>query len=150
MNGLVTGTSRKQLAVHAIAEREGRRQASIWLEVGVAFANQDGNINLILDAFPVGTNRLQVREQRFPEESRMAALAPPRWRRAEEVTRVNGVSPGRYGKVKDHRRRPRSRRGAGTEGGWTHTSAGREVTTGARSRGAVRFRGLRAAPAHAP
>ncbi len=30
--------------------------------MGVAFTNRDGSINLFLDALPLGTNRLQVRE----------------------------------------------------------------------------------------
>jgi hypothetical protein len=40
--------------------------------VGAAFTNRDGSITLYLDALPIGTNRLQVREQRAWEEGRPA------------------------------------------------------------------------------
>jgi len=33
-----------------------------WVKLGVAWPNRDGSINLSLDAFPIGSNRLQVRE----------------------------------------------------------------------------------------
>ena len=56
----------KRLAVLAILERPDRnddaRKHTYWLKVGVGWPNRDGSINLYLDAFPVGTNRLQIRE----------------------------------------------------------------------------------------
>ncbi len=57
-----TGGGRR-LAVYAIPEkREGEK--SFWTKIGVAFTNRDGSINLLLDALPLGTNRLQIREMR--------------------------------------------------------------------------------------
>ncbi len=65
-----TGTSAKRpLAVYAIIERKDR---SHWLKIGAAFANRDGSINLYLDAVPVGTHRIQVREQRPWDDARPA------------------------------------------------------------------------------
>ncbi len=53
----------RRLAVYAIPEkREGEK--SFWPKIGVAFTNRDGSINLLLDALPLGTNRLQIRELR--------------------------------------------------------------------------------------
>jgi len=54
---------KKPLGVYAVIERkEGMKPW--WMKVGVAFTNRDGSLTLALDAFPTGTNRLQVREQR--------------------------------------------------------------------------------------
>jgi hypothetical protein len=54
---------RKPLAVYAVVERkEGMKP--FWLKIGAAFTNRDASLTLVLDAFPTGTNRLQVREQR--------------------------------------------------------------------------------------
>jgi len=53
----------KRLAVYAINEKDGER-AAWWQKIGMAFANRDGSITLYLDALPLGTNKLQVREQR--------------------------------------------------------------------------------------
>jgi hypothetical protein len=36
------------------------------VKLGVAHVNRDGSINLYLDAFPIGTNKLQVREDDRP------------------------------------------------------------------------------------
>jgi hypothetical protein len=53
----------RRLAVYAVPEtKEGAR--SHWPKIGVAFTNRDGSIAILLDALPLGTNRLQVREQR--------------------------------------------------------------------------------------
>ncbi len=57
-----SGNGRRPLAVFAVIDRENR--PSIWIRVGSAFTNRDGSINLVLDAFPIGSNRLQIREQR--------------------------------------------------------------------------------------
>ena len=60
---------RKPLSVFAVIERkEGARP--YWMKLGAAFTNRDGSLTLVLDAFPAGTNRLQVREQRVPDEGR--------------------------------------------------------------------------------
>jgi len=64
--GLAAG--KKTLAVFAVVERGNR--AALWIRVGSAWANRDGSMNLNLDAFPIGTNRLQIREQRFEEPGR--------------------------------------------------------------------------------
>jgi hypothetical protein len=45
------------------------------VKVGVAFPNRDGSTTLYLDAFPVGSNKLQVREER---DDRPAAGGAPR------------------------------------------------------------------------
>jgi hypothetical protein len=64
----------RRLQVWAIPEsRDGEK--GFWVRIGVAFTNRDGSINLLLDALPLGTNRLQIREQK--EEARPGA-APAR------------------------------------------------------------------------
>ena len=56
----------KRLAVLAIIERPDKKDEektyTRWVKIGVGWPNRDGSINLFLDAFPVGTNRLQIRE----------------------------------------------------------------------------------------
>jgi hypothetical protein len=60
---------RKPLSVYAVLDRkDGARP--YWMKVGAAFTNRDGSLTVVLDAFPSSTNRLQIREQRFPEEGR--------------------------------------------------------------------------------
>ena len=56
----------KRLAVLAMIEypdkeEEGKKRTR-WVKIGVGWPNRDGSINLSLDAFPIGTNRLQIRE----------------------------------------------------------------------------------------
>jgi hypothetical protein len=63
---------RKMLGVYAIIERKDG-QKSIWVKVGAAFQNRDGSQTLLLDAFPIGTNKLQVRELREWEQRPQAA-----------------------------------------------------------------------------
>jgi O-succinylbenzoate synthase len=58
----VNGGERKRLSVLAVIERKDK--PTVWMKVGVAFPNRDGSVTLLLDAFPVGTNKLQVREER--------------------------------------------------------------------------------------
>jgi hypothetical protein len=67
MNEVIPGApaGKKALAVFAVVEKENRN--AIWIRVGSAFTNRDGSVNLYLDAFPIGTNRLQIREQRFED-----------------------------------------------------------------------------------
>ncbi len=56
----------RRLAVYALIEQPDRADATRphtrWVKVGSAFVNRDGSTNLYLDAFPIGTNKLQVRE----------------------------------------------------------------------------------------
>jgi hypothetical protein len=76
MNDSTGGAGKKPLAVYAIIERNGK---NFWLKVGAAFTNRDGSVTLYLDAVPVGSNRLQVREPRVWDEARPgngAAAAP--------------------------------------------------------------------------
>lgn len=57
----------RRLAVYAIPEsKDGEKR--YWPKIGIAFANRDGSITLLLDALPCGTNTLQVREQKPPTE----------------------------------------------------------------------------------
>jgi hypothetical protein len=62
MNDTNGGASRKPLTVLAVIERKDKPTG--WIKVGVAFPNRDGSTTLYLDAFPVGTNKLQIREER--------------------------------------------------------------------------------------
>ncbi len=64
------GTGRR-LVVYAVPEEKDGEKA-FWKKIGIAFTNRDGSINLFLDALPLGTNKLQVREPRPPAESRGA------------------------------------------------------------------------------
>jgi hypothetical protein len=72
------GAGGKRLAVLAVVERPDRddetKKHTRWVKVGVGWANRDGSINLYLDAFPVGTNKLQVREDDRPPTARRNAL----------------------------------------------------------------------------
>jgi hypothetical protein len=68
------GGSRK-LGVFAVPDsRDGAKH--FWPKIGVAFTNRDGSIAILLDALPIGTNKLQVREMR--EDGRPAGGAPRR------------------------------------------------------------------------
>lgn len=68
------GTGKRPLAVYAIIDRKER---NYWLKVGAAFTNRDGSLTLYLDALPIGTNRLQVREQRAFEDVRAGNVNAP-------------------------------------------------------------------------
>jgi hypothetical protein len=72
----------RRLAVFALGERvEGKTS---WTRIGHAFENRDGSITLLLNAFPIGTDKIQVRELR--EDDRAAPAAPRKnGARAEEV-----------------------------------------------------------------
>ena len=63
----------RRLAVYAITEREGER--AWWQKIGLAFTNRDGSIAIYLDALPIGTNKLQVREQREEPAAKAASGA---------------------------------------------------------------------------
>lgn len=62
----------KRLAVYAINEKDGDR-GSWWQKIGTAFNNRDGSISIYLDALPLGTNKLQVREPRDDAKAGAAA-----------------------------------------------------------------------------
>jgi hypothetical protein len=57
---------KKKYAVLALKEYPDRedetKTRTKWIRIGVGFPNQDGSINLLMDAFPIGTHKLQVRE----------------------------------------------------------------------------------------
>ena len=69
MNEPTGGSGKKPLAVYAILERKDRKH---WFKIGAAFSNRDGSMNVYLDALPVGTNCLHVREQRVWDDARPA------------------------------------------------------------------------------
>ncbi len=65
-------SGRKPLAVYAIIERrEG--QKPYWMCIGSAFTNRDGSLSVLLDAYPAGAHRLQIREPRDWERPVAAA-----------------------------------------------------------------------------
>jgi hypothetical protein len=67
----------KRLAVYAINEKDGDR-GTWWQKIGMAFTNRDGSIAIYLDALPLGTNKLQVREQRDEAKAATGANGGPR------------------------------------------------------------------------
>ncbi len=73
MSDSTNSTGRKQLHVFAVIERKDTTKPAHWLRVGTAFPNRDGSLSLYLDAFPIGSNKLQVREPRPWDESRTSA-----------------------------------------------------------------------------
>jgi hypothetical protein len=56
-------TGKKPLAVYAIIERK-EGQKPYWMKIGAAFTNRDGSLSVLLDAYPAGAHKLQIREQR--------------------------------------------------------------------------------------
>lgn len=73
----------RRLAVFAVADGKGLDGKARWTRIGRAFENHDGSINLLLTAFPIGTDKLQVREER---EDERPVTAPKRGAaRAEEA-----------------------------------------------------------------
>ncbi len=76
------GTSRRR-AVYAVPDtKDGEK--GYWTKIGIAFTNRDGSINLFLDALPLGTNKLQVREPK-PASERANGAAPHRELETVEV-----------------------------------------------------------------
>ncbi len=72
----------KRLVVYAVPDKkDGER--TFWPKIGVAFTNRDGSIAILLDALPLGTNRLQIRELR--EDGRPSAGAGARKNGLETV-----------------------------------------------------------------
>jgi hypothetical protein len=78
---------RKPLAVYAVIDRKDGGKP-YWMKVGAAFTNRDSSLTVVLDAFPSSTNRLQIREQRFPEEARTANGNGAHRAEAEEEART--------------------------------------------------------------
>jgi hypothetical protein len=57
----------RRLAVYAIPEsKDGEKR--YWPRIGAAYVNRDGSITLQLEALPIGTATLQVREPKPPAE----------------------------------------------------------------------------------
>jgi hypothetical protein len=56
----------QRLVVYAVGDFTDKTgaQRSRWTRIGVAFPNRDGSINVRLHAFPIGTDKLQIREAR--------------------------------------------------------------------------------------
>lgn len=52
-------SARSHKAVYTVVE--GKDDKSFWRQVGVAFLNRDGSINILLDALPVN-GKLQIRD----------------------------------------------------------------------------------------
>jgi hypothetical protein len=79
----------RRLAVFAIADGKGTDGKARWTRIGRAFDNHDGSINLLLSAFPIGTDKIHVREEREEERAAPAPVPVPPPRRgaarAEEV-----------------------------------------------------------------
>ena len=74
--------------VFAIVEKGGNQRA-IWIRVGAAFVNQDGSLNIKLDAVPL-TGTLQVRERRA-DQQRQPDREPRGGYRDEPYHGNNGV-----------------------------------------------------------
>jgi hypothetical protein len=62
---------RKPLTVYAVLDRKDGAKP-YWMKIGAAFTNRDGSLSVVLDSFTASTNRLQIREQRFPEDGKPA------------------------------------------------------------------------------
>lgn len=61
---------RRVKKVFTIVEKPGQDKG-FWLEIGVAFENRDGSLNVKLDALPTnGTIHIREQEQRKPDSYR--------------------------------------------------------------------------------
>lgn len=58
-------TSGTLLSVYAVNEKDGDRTAW-WQKIGRGFTNRDGSITIYLDALPLGTNKLTIRDENSP------------------------------------------------------------------------------------
>jgi hypothetical protein len=72
----------RRLVVLSITEGKGAEGKARWTRIGRAFDNHDGSITLLLNALPIGTDRLQIREDK--EDDRLP-LPRRAGARAEEV-----------------------------------------------------------------
>lgn len=73
----------RRLAVFALGESRSGDGKTRWTRIGNAFENKDGSITLLLNAFPIGTDRIQVRDDR--DDDRPSAASRRGGARAEEV-----------------------------------------------------------------
>ncbi len=73
----------RRLVVLAITDGKGPDGKARWTRIGRAFDNRDGSITLLLNALPLGTDRLQIRED--DREDDRAPSPPRRAPRAEEA-----------------------------------------------------------------
>ena len=73
----------RRLVVLAVTDGKGPEGKTRWTRIGRAFDNRDGSITLLLNALPLGTDRLQIREDR--DEELPAATPRRNGARAEEV-----------------------------------------------------------------
>ncbi len=78
-----TETGGRRLGVLAITDGKGPDGKARWTRIGRAFDNRDGSITLLLNALPLGTDRLQIRED--DREDDRAPPPPRRAARAEEA-----------------------------------------------------------------
>jgi hypothetical protein len=86
MNGQQSSAPQRGMkAVFTVVERGGGK--SYWTRIGVGFVNNDGSLNLRLDALPIN-GTLQVREWEAPRdaERRPSGDAPPRERPTRDVS----------------------------------------------------------------
>lgn len=88
----------KMKAVYTVIERSPGK--SYWTRVGVGFVNQDGSLNLRLDALPTN-GTLQVREWEAKDDRRpldtggdLPGVRKPPRREPEAFTRAQGSPPG--------------------------------------------------------
>lgn len=54
--------------VFTIIEKDGD-QKNYWLRIGAAWTNQDGSLNVTLNALPIGT-QIQIREVRAEDDDK--------------------------------------------------------------------------------
>jgi len=73
----------KRLGVFAIPDNKDGERGGFWTRIGVAFTNRDGSIAILLNALPLGTNKLQVRE--LTEDGRPVPGAAARARNGERA-----------------------------------------------------------------
>ncbi len=60
-------------AIYTIVEREGAKNR--WVRIGIGFVNQDGSINVRLDAMPVN-GRLHVRNHKRKDREDTGTESP--------------------------------------------------------------------------
>lgn len=75
----------RRLGVFALGESQRPDGKTSWTRIGHAFENRDGSITLLLNAFPIGTDKIQVREVREDD------------RPGPAVARRNGAGVGAEG-----------------------------------------------------
>jgi hypothetical protein len=78
MTGVNEKGPAKRLGVYGVIEREDKdgEKRTFWPRIGTAFVNHDGSLTLLLDSFPLGSNKIQVREVK--DDARPGANGGPR------------------------------------------------------------------------